>query len=227
MSTLFPPSVAATPIAVLAGGGLDSGVLLAEAARSYPRVHPLYIRTGAVWEDAERAHLLRFLAALNSPTVAPLVTFELPMADVYGQHWSFGHGIAPSDHTPDEAVYLPGRNVVLLSKALIWCYLNKVPEVATAVLAGNPFPDATGQFYDSFAVAVSEAVGGQVRVLRPYAELGLHKPEVVRRGAGLPLEWTFSCLRPVGGRHCGRCNKCGERRQGFADARVSDPTRYA
>ena len=71
------------------------------------------------------------------------------------------------------------------------------------------------------------AVGGSVRVRRPYADLGLHKRDVLRRGAGLPLEHTFSCLRPAGGRHCGRCNKCAERRAGFRDAGVPDPTRYA
>jgi 7-cyano-7-deazaguanine synthase len=46
-------------------------------------------------------------------------------------------------------------------------------------------------------------------------------------GDGLPLELTFSCLRPVGGLHCGRCNKCAERRRGFAEAGLPDPTQYA
>ena len=31
-------------------------------------------------------------------------------------------------------------------------------------------------------------------------------------GRGLPLELTFSCIAPVAGQHCGRCNKCAERR---------------
>lgn len=224
----WPPAAAAAPLAVLAGGGLDSGVLLGEAARAYPRVVPLYVRTGAVWEDAERRHLLRFLDALRSPAVAPLVTFDLPTADLLGPHWSLGDGRVPDAASPDEAVFLPGRNVVLLSKPLLWCHLNGVPELATAPLAGNPFPDATPAFYDSFAAAVGLAVAQPaVRVLRPYADLGLHKPDVVRRGAGLPLEHTFSCLRPVADGHCGRCNKCAERRKGFADAGLSDPTEYA
>ena len=53
----------------------------------------------------------------------------------------------------------------------------------------------------------------------------------------LPLGWTFSCVRPIlaagpedrlpgGGRHCGTCNKCGERRRAFADAGLTDPTEY-
>ncbi len=224
--TAWPPA-AGQPLAVLASGGLDSAILLGEAVRTYSRVHPLYVRTGAVWESVEYVYLTRFLVALRSPALTPLVTLELPVADVYGTHWSLSGAGVPDAASPDEAVYLPGRNVILLSKALIWCHLNGVPEVATAPLASNPFPDATDDFYDGFADVVSKAVNGRVRVLRPYAALGLHKRDVLRRGVGMPLEHTFSCIRPVGELHCGACNKCAERKHGFRDAEVVDPTRYA
>lgn len=221
------PSAADTPLAVLVSGGLDSAILVGEATRTYPRVHPLYVRTGAVWEGVEHLHLTRFLSALRSPVLAPLVTLEMPVADVYGSHWSLSGAGVPDAATPDEAVYLPGRNVILLSKALIWCHLNGVPEVATAPLGSNPFPDATDEFYDGFADVVSKAVSGRVRVLRPYAAMGLHKRDVLLRGRGMPLEHTFSCIRPAGELHCGACNKCAERQHGFADAGMTDPTAYA
>jgi 7-cyano-7-deazaguanine synthase len=210
---------------VLASGGLDSAILLGEAARAYPAVFPLYVRTGLHWEAVERDHLDRFLAAVRGRNVRPLHVLDLPVADVYGRHWSItGEGVPGAD-TPDEAVFLPGRNVLLLSKALVWCHLNGVPELATAPLGSNPFPDATPEFFDGFAELVSRAVNGRVRVIRPYADL--HKGDVLRRGRGMPLGETFSCIRPVGGRHCGRCNKCAERRAGFRDAGMDDPTRYA
>ncbi len=221
------PTPADTPLAVLASGGLDSAILLGEAVRAYPRVVPLYVRTGAVWEAVEYLHLTRFLVALRSPVLAPVVPLELPVVDLYGPHWSLSGAGVPDDTTPDEAVFLPGRNVLLLSKALIWCHLNGVPEVATAPLASNPFPDATDEFYDGFAAVVSKAVNGRVTVLRPYAAMGLHKQDVLRRGAGMPLQHTFSCLRPVTDLHCGTCNKCAERKLGFSDAGMTDPTRYA
>jgi 7-cyano-7-deazaguanine synthase len=72
---------------------------------------------------------------------------------------------------------------------------------------------------------VNRAVGGSVRVLRPYAALS--KWEVMQRGEGLPLGLTFSCIHPAGMLHCGRCNKCAERRRAFADASLPDPTVYA
>jgi 7-cyano-7-deazaguanine synthase len=130
----------------------------------------------------------------------------------------------PGAATPDEAVFLPGRNVFLLAKAIVWCHLRGIPAVALAPLESNPFPDATPRFFESFTALVNEAVEGRVQVLRPYA--GLHKNDVMRRGQGLPLELTFSCIKPQSGKHCGRCNKCAERKRAFADAGLADPTPY-
>src|SRR5207248_7938012 len=101
----------------------------------------------------------------------------------------------------DEAVFLPGRNVRLLAKALLWFHRHGVPAVALGSLHGNPFPDATPAFFAAYQEVVNQAVGGNVRILHPLA--GFAKVTVLRLGHALPLEWTFSCIRPVGGRHCG------------------------
>jgi len=42
----------------------------------------------------------------------------------------------------------------------------------------------------------------------------------------VPFELTMSCMKPAGGRHCGLCSKCRERRDGFSAAGVRDPTEY-
>jgi 7-cyano-7-deazaguanine synthase len=211
-------------LAVLVSGGLDSAVLLGESLARHAAVHPLYVRSGLRWEAAESAHLRRFLDAVRGPALRPLTVLDLPVADLYGDHWSLtGHGVPDAD-SPDEAVFLPGRNVLLLAKALLWCHLHGVPDLALGLLEANPFPDATPAFFAAYAGAVNRAVGGHVRVSRPYAGLG--KAEVLRRGRHLPLGDTLSCLVPVAGRHCGRCNKCAERRRAFAAAGLPDPTRY-
>lgn len=211
-------------LAVLVSGGVDSAVLLGRAVHERPAVHPIYVRTGLAWEDVESGYLTRFLAAIRTPTLKPLTTLELPARDLYGDHWSTT-GNAPDAEAGDEEFFLPGRNVLLLSKALIWCRLHKVPAVAMAVLAANPFPDATPEFFADFADVVGRAVGGSLRVETPYATLT--KAEVVALGRALPLEHTFSCASPVNGLHCGRCGKCGERGRAFRAALVPDPTRYA
>jgi 7-cyano-7-deazaguanine synthase len=211
-------------LAVLVSGGLDSAVLLAEAARDHPSVFPLYVRFGLLWEGAELYHLRRFLEAVRRPGLEPLHVLEMPARDLYGDHWSLTGVGVPGAGTPDEAVFLPGRNVLLLAKAMLWCHLRDVPEVALAPLEANPFPDATPEFFAAYEAVVNGAVGGRVRVRQPYR--GLSKVEVLRRGQGLPLRWTFSCLRPADRRHCGACNKCAERRQAFAGAGLPDPTPY-
>ncbi len=223
--TSWPPRDANSPLAVLVSGGLDSAILLAEAVRAYPRVYPVYVRTGLYWETVEREYLERFLHSIRCPALQPLVVLDQPIGDVYGTHWSISGKGVPTAQTPDDAVFLPGRNVLLLAKPLLWCHLNGVPEIATAPLGTNPFPDATPAFYDNFAAIVSSAITGQVRVLRPYA--ALHKVDVLRRGHGLRLEHTFSCIRPRHGQHCGTCNKCAERQAGFREAEITDPTEYA
>src|SRR4051794_1724615 len=119
----------ADALAILVSGGLDSAVLLAEACGQHPIVYPLYVRFGLAWEEVELAHLRRYLAALNTPTLAPLVVLEMPVTDLYGAHWSITGKDVPGADTPDEAVFLPGRNVLLLAKALLWCHLHDVPGV--------------------------------------------------------------------------------------------------
>src|SRR5262245_59374723 len=193
-------------LAVLISGGLDSAILLGEALREHSAIHPLYVRCGLYWEEVELAHLRRFLEAVRSPALHPLHVLEAPVADLLDAHWSVSGRNVPDADSPDEAVFLPGRNVLLLSKAMLWCHLHGVPAVAVAHLAGNPFPDATPEFIHTFQDAVNRAVEGRVEVRRPYARLS--KAEIMQRGRGLPLELSFSCIRPVACRHCGRCNKC-------------------
>ena len=221
----WPPNRVDHALAILASGGLDSAVLLGEAARAYPAVQPIFVRQGLAWEDDEETHLRRYLGTLDRERVRKLVVISQPMADVYGDHWSVtGEGVPGAD-TEDDAVYLPGRNALLLAKAMIFCHLHKISHVAMATLAGNPFPDALPEFFDAYQWSINKAVGGEMKVLRPYETLT--KSAVLRRGEGMALEYTLSCIRPAGGEHCGACNKCAERRAAFRTAGLPDPTHYA
>jgi 7-cyano-7-deazaguanine synthase len=211
-------------LAVLVSGGLDSAILLAEMMESASTVHPLYVRTGLAWETVELRHLRHFLELIQQPVLQGLHVLDLPVADLYDAHWSLtGHGV-PDAGSPDDAVYLPGRNVLLLAKSMLWCHIHKVPALALGLLRSNPFPDATLEFFTAYQETVNQAIDGKVQVYRPYAELS--KREVLRRGEGLPLEATLSCIQPVDGRHCGKCNKCAERRRAFAAAGMADATVY-
>lgn len=213
------------PVAVLCSGGLDSGVLLVEMARTAGAAVPLFVRAGHAWEDAEEAALDRFVAAAGEPRIAPVRRLAVPMADVYGAgHWSIAGVGRPGWDAPDADVELRGRNLVLLSKALVLAALEGWPTLALGSLAGNPFPDATPKFFADLAAVAGRGLRAEVAVVVPYR--GLAKADVIRRGAGLPLELTLSCLAPDAGRHCGDCNKCRERVEAFAAAGVADATAY-
>ena len=215
--------------AVLCSGGLDSVVLLADVARRArgARVVPLYVSVGLAWEQEERAMLERLRGAGAFAAVDPLVALRFDMGDVYpATHWAV-RGEAPGFDTPDEDVYLDGRNIVLLAKAAVFMARARLTRVYIGPLAGNPFPDATVAFFDSFSRSLSIGLASPIDVIAPYASL--HKADVIKRGfeLGVPLELTLSCMQPQGGLHCGRCSKCRERRDAFREAGLDDPTRYA
>jgi 7-cyano-7-deazaguanine synthase len=213
-------------LVVMASGGADSSILLVDQAAQGRVVLPLYIRFGLAWEDVEEAHLRRFLDAVSGQWgIRPVTVFELPIADVYGSHWSVSGTDAPDETTPDEAVYLPGRNLLLLAKTTVWCALQGVETIALGTLLGNPFADSSPAFLSGFATMAGMALGHQLQVVTPFAQLS--KVEVLERGRDLPLEHTFSCVAPVGDNHCQTCNKCGERRKAFAAAGIEDRTAYA
>ena len=216
----------APPTAVLLSAGLDSAVLAASEARS-SRVHPIYVSAGLAWEPEELAALERLLAAPAFTPLAPLARLTFTVRDLYpATHWAL-RGEPPAFDTPDEDVYLTGRNIILLSKAAIYCAQHGITRIALGPLAGNPFPDATRDFFDSMARALSLGLAHAIRIDTPFA--AKHKAEVIAMGVelGVPLELTLSCMSPKGGRHCGLCSKCRERRDAFNDAGVVDPTSYA
>jgi len=215
----------AGPVAVLCSGGLDSAVLLVEMGRLAGQAVPVMIEAGHAWEAAERAALRRFLAAIGDARIAPLRTLALPMGDVYGSHWSMTGVGGPAWDDPDETVELRGRNLVLLAKAMVLAALSGWPTLAMGSLAGNPFPDATPEFFADLAAVCSKALRAPLAIVTPFR--GLHKDEVIRRGQDLPLELTLSCARPTAeGLHCGDCNKCRERVEAFRAAGVVDRTPY-
>jgi 7-cyano-7-deazaguanine synthase len=224
---------------VLISGGLDSAVLIAHELET--NVVPVYVSVGLAWEPAERAMLDRLLRApVFAGRVAPVVNVEFTMRDVYAPtHWAI-QGTPPAYDTPDEDVYLTGRNLVLLTKAGVVAAQKKAGRIALGPLAGNPFPDARPAFFRAMEQAMSLGLDHALEIATPF--LTWEKEDVIRRGVelGVPLELTLSCMNPVVGPdgsggpgepsrpvHCGLCSKCRERRDAFNAADIEDPTTYA
>jgi 7-cyano-7-deazaguanine synthase len=223
--------------AVLLSAGLDSAVLAASEART-AGVQPIYISTGLAWEREELATLERLLATPPYARVAPVAHLTFTVTDLYSPtHWAL-LGTPPAFDTPDEDVYLAGRNIILLTKAAIYCAQHRISRLVLGPLAGNPFPDATPEFFTAMAKGLSLGLAHDITIATPFA--AMHKDEVIRLGVTLqvPFELTLSCMNPrryagapspgqPAAEHCGQCSKCRERRDAFRDAGVEDPTRYA
>src|SRR5262245_47643593 len=91
-------------LAVLVSGGLDSAILVGESLQTYDAVHPLYVRGGLSWEAVELQHLRRYLDAVRAPALRPLAVLEMPVTDLYGEHWSLTARGVPDADSPDDAV---------------------------------------------------------------------------------------------------------------------------
>jgi len=220
------PNSQPSPTAVLLSAGLDSAVLAASEART-AIVHPIYVSTGLAWEAEELAALDRLLATDPFRACKPVARLAFTAHDLYpATHWAL-RGEPPAFDTPDEDVYLTGRNVMLLTKSAIYCAQQHITRLAIGPLAGNPFPDATPQFFETMARALSLGLAHPIEIKTPFVTL--EKSDVIRLGVelGVPLELTLSCMNPRNGLHCGQCSKCRERRDAFNEAGVADRTAYA
>ena len=171
-------------------------------------VHPLYVSVGLAWEAAEigDGRTAAGGAGLSTDASAPLQRLHFTMRDVYPPtHWAI-RGTPPAYDTPDEDVYLTGRNLVLLAKAGTWCAQHRVSRIVLGPLAGNPFPDATaGVLRGDGRRRCRWGWIGRSRSTRRIATCT--RTEVIQRGVelGVPFELTLSCMNPARGAQVRRC----------------------
>jgi 7-cyano-7-deazaguanine synthase len=212
------------PVGLLYSGGLDSGILLGLLLSQGREVQPIYINSQLYWQPWELLGAERFLRAVATDRLQELVKLEMPLRDLYGDHWSVTGENVPDADSADDAVYLPGRNALLAIKAALWCQMHDIEQLALGVLRSNPFSDATPDFCRAFAALLKQCVGREIEIVLPLAEMT--KRDVMSIAHGLPLEHTFSCISPIDGLHCGACNKCAERQNAFRLVDRPDPTPY-
>lgn len=212
----------------LVSGGLDSLLMMGEALVAGGSVVPVHVRQGALWEESETEALQRILSALrivHGMRAGELIEMRLEFPPNYEARWAVDTEAAvPGTDTPDDAVYLPGRNMALLLAGSLVAQSRGIGSVRIGTLDSNPFSDGSDEFLRSFEELFFAATCVRVKISRPLA--GRNKGELIRQHAALPFAQTVSCLRPAGLAHCGSCNKCAERQRAFASAGVPDPTKY-
>lgn len=127
---------------------------------------------------------------------------------------------------------VPNRNMIMLSVAGGVAVAEGAELLATGVHAGDHFiyPDCRPEFIAALNAALIVGNTGHAnpafRLYAPYQYVT--KVEIAQEGArlGVPYERTWTCYEG-GDVHCGVCGSCQERRAGFREAGVPDPTVYA
>ena len=130
--------------------------------------------------------------------------------------------------------YVPARNTIMLSLSLAWAEVLGAQDIFIGVnaLDYSGYPDCRGEYIKAFQemanLATKSAVEGQkITVHAPLIDMT--KAQIIALGARLdvPYKATVSCYQADSQGHaCGKCDSCRLRREGFAKAAITDPTRY-
>jgi 7-cyano-7-deazaguanine synthase len=215
---------------VLLSGGLDSGTVLAMAAKAGAQVLALTIDDN----QRHRRELEAADALARHYSVARHVVLSLDLRAFGGSALTADIAVPKGGVEPGIPVtYVPARNTIFLSLALGLAEAEGASDIAIGVnaLDYSGYPDCRPAFIAAFEglanLATKAGVEGaaRFRVHTPLLHMG--KADIVRAavGAGLPIGLTWSCYDPLpDGRPCGRCDSCRLRRKGFREAGVPDPT---
>lgn len=141
--------------------------------------------------------------------------------------------LAPSEGIP--VTYVPARNTVFLAYALAWAEVLQANDIFIGVNAVDysGYPDCRPEFIQAFETMANLATkrgveGHRLNVHAPLMQMS--KAQIIQEGMRLGVDYalTVSCYQAdADGLACGECDSCRLRREGFEQAGVSDPTRYA
>ena len=216
---------------VLVSGGMDSAVVLALARERGLECFALSVSYG-------QRHSAELVAAAELAKAQGALAHKVVVVDLR----SIGGSALTADiAVPEQAgegipvTYVPARNTIMLSVALGWAEVLGAGEIHCGVNAVDysGYPDCRPEFIAAFETLANLATkagveGRRMRVQAPLMRLS--KADIAREGQRLGVDFsrTVSCYQADDqGRACGRCDACRLRAQGFADAGLPDPTRYA
>jgi 7-cyano-7-deazaguanine synthase len=221
------------PLAVaLVSGGLDSFVSAARAREEGYRLLALSI-------DYNQRHGIELEAARRVAEVLGAerhIVLPLDLAAFGGSALTADIDVPKDGVRPGIPVtYVPARNTIFLSLALGWAEAAGARDLWIGVnaLDYSGYPDCRPEFIAAFEhlAELATKAGVEGAPFRIHAPLQhLTKAEIVREGVRLDLDLglSWSCYDPAPGAvHCGLCDSCRLRRDGFAAAAAPDPTVYA
>jgi 7-cyano-7-deazaguanine synthase len=216
---------------VLLSGGLDSATVLAYARKQGFECYCLSL-------DYHQRHIAELYAAKNVANIMGASAHKTATLDLslFGGSALTDDAIAvPESETAGIPVtYVPARNTIMLSLALAWAEVLESQDIFIGVnaLDYSGYPDCRGEYVNAFQamanLATKSAVEGHtIKIHAPLIDMT--KAQIVTLGTELGVDYamTVSCYQADShGEACGLCDSCRLRREGFAAAGLTDPTRY-
>lgn len=217
---------------VLLSGGLDSTTVLAIAldkgyecfclSFSYGQRHAMEV------EQAEKI--------AQSMGAKQHLTLRVDLDAIGGSALTADIDV-PKDSSEKDQIpitYVPGRNIIFLAHALSWAEVLGAADIFLGINAVDysGYPDCRPDFLAAFEKMANLGTkagceGSHFTLHAPLMQM--NKKEIIKTGLSLGVDYslTHSCYDPQGGLACGHCDSCRFRLQGFAEAGVRDPLKYA
>jgi 7-cyano-7-deazaguanine synthase len=215
---------------VLVSGGMDSAVTLAIARERGFTCHALSVAYGQRHssELVAAARLAEVLGAVAHKTVG------VDLRSIGGSALTADIDVPEQGGAGIPVTYVPARNTIMLSIALGWAEVLGANDIFCGVNAVDysGYPDCRPEFIKSFENLANLATrsgieGAGLHIHAPLIDMS--KADIAREGIRLGIDFaeTVSCYSAdAQGKACGHCDACRLRAEGFANAGISDPTRY-
>ena len=217
---------------ILVSGGLDSSTVLAMAKKEGYDCYTLSFDYG----QRHKAELYAAEQVSQALGDVEHKVVNLNLDSIGGSALTDTSIDVPEEETPGIPItYVPARNTVFLSIALGWAEVLGAKDIFIGVNAVDysGYPDCRPEYIAAFETMANLATragveGDKLTIHTPLMDWG--KGEIIKVGRGLGVDYalTVSCYQATDeGLACGVCDSCRLRAQGFSDAGVTDPTRYA
>lgn len=228
---------------VLLSGGLDSVTCLYWAKARYAAVTAVSFNYG-------QRHNSELVAAKTIAETAGVNhrIIDIDIAQLGGSSLTDHSMIVPDgdadkfpnkkyDTIDNDAIpntYVPARNTIFLSYALAVAEVTDANHIVIGVSSVDysGYPDCRPEYITAFEHMANLATkagvtGHRLTIQTPLQQLSKAKTVELGLSLGVDYAQTISCYQADNqGRACGVCDSCALRRQGFAQAGVSDPTHY-
>ena len=127
------------------------------------------------------------------------------------------------------ASFVPGRNILFLTAAAAYAYVNKAENIVIGVSQADysGYPDCRGEFIRSMEKSLSLGMEYPVKIHTPL--LNKNKMQTVLLAKELKvldmMKYTHTCYEG-NNKPCNKCPACRLRAKGFKEAGIADPLKH-